>query len=253
MCLILLSYKSHPSYKLIIGANRDEFYNRPSESAHFWEEFPPMLAGRDSTAGGTWLGITTAGRLGMITNYREIKSLMSDAPSRGHLLVDYLSTDIGAEDYLNNLSSAAHLYNGFNLLLGDVDNLFHYSNFGTGITKINPGIHGLSNHLLNTPWFKVTKGKKRMEELKKKELIMPEDIFALLRNEELSPDDQLPETGLDYNREKAISSMFINTPDYGTKCSTAITVDYKGNVVFSEKVFMEPEGSSTERNFSFVV
>ena len=189
----------------------------------------------------------------MITNYRDISSLMSDAPSRGHLLVDYLSAIVGPEDYLNNLSSTAKRYNGFNLLLGDVDNLYHYSNFGTGITKIEPGIHGMSNHLLDTPWFKVSEGKKRMDALLQQESISPEDIFALLKNEELSPDDKLPETGLDYTREKAISSMFIRTPDYGTKCSTAILVDYEGNVIFGERVFKEPDGSFSDNKFSFAL
>ncbi|MDH5603224.1 MAG: NRDE family protein, partial [Cyclobacteriaceae bacterium] len=104
MCLILLSYKTHPRYKLIIGANRDEFYSRPSEPARFWKEFPHLLAGKDLLAGGTWLGMTKTGKIGMITNYREIKSLMSDAPSRGHLLMDYFTGDTQAEDYLDSLS-----------------------------------------------------------------------------------------------------------------------------------------------------
>jgi uncharacterized protein with NRDE domain len=156
MCLILLSLKSHPTYKLIIAANRDEYYDRPTAQATFWEESPELLAGRDLRAGGTWLGITKKGRIAAITNYRDPASIKDHALSRGKLVSNFLLGEKSPVDYLERLDQKADEYNGFSLIVGEKDELYWYSNRGDRPLNLSPGIYGLSNHLLNTPWPQLT-------------------------------------------------------------------------------------------------
>ncbi len=149
MCLILLAYAVHPHYPLILAANRDEFHDRPTAVLDFWTENGDLLAGRDLQAGGTWFGINRSGRWAAVTNYRAPAERRSGASSRGKLVCDYLGGEDGAERYLRNLAAASDHYNGFNLLLGDHRGVYHYSNRDGQVTALEPGIHGLSNHLLN--------------------------------------------------------------------------------------------------------
>ena len=165
MCLLLLALHSHPDYKLVIAANRDEYYERPTATAAFWEDAPGLLAGRDLRAGGTWLGITTEGRIAAITNFRAPGSEKSRAPSRGNLVSDFLLGRDSPGDYLSGLEKQAHQYNGFNLIVGRTDELYWYSNRGGQSRSLSPGIYGVSNSLLDTPWPKVTQGKLAMKRL----------------------------------------------------------------------------------------
>ena len=237
MCLVLFAHKKHHKYKLILAANRDEFYDRPTKEAHFWPEDPGLLAGKDLTAGGTWLGVTRRGKIGTITNYRDLNNFNDKAPSRGLLVSEFLKGDTQGKTYLETLRDGTKKYNGYNLLIGTPMQLFYYSNYAKCPQEILPGIHGLSNNLLNVPWFKVEKGKKELEDLLKKNTLCTEDLFSLLKNTELSPDHLLPETGLDFEKEKAISSIFIATPMYGTRCSTLILVDIDNRLTFIERSF----------------
>ena len=243
MCLILFAYKVHPAYNLILAANRDEFYERPSASADFWEDSPQVLAGRDLQEGGTWMGIERTGRFAAITNYRDPASWKSNAPSRGELVSNYLCGNQRIDKYLDGISRQAKLYNGYNLILGDRHELFAYSNRGER-QKLNPGIYGLSNHLINTPWPKVTRGKKLLAEtLDKKGAELEDGLFTLLADRKIPADHKLPDTGIGLEWERLLSSIFIASPSYGTRSSTILLIGKNGRVKFVEKVY---DGNSQE-------
>ena len=251
MCLIIFAYNVHPSYKLILAANRDEFYERPSSPADFWADQPQVLAGQDLKEGGTWLGVTKKGKFAAITNYRDPSAFKSNALSRGGLVSRYISGKQNPSHYLEKISSQADKYNGYNLILGEGSDLFVFSNRG-GKHKLKPGIYGLSNHLLNTPWPKVSRGKRILRAaLDKKGAEFEEALFALLADRHIPPDSKLPATGIGLEWERVLSFIFITSPGYGTRSSTILLIGKNNRVKFVEKVFDgNPEPWVTSR-FSF--
>ena len=252
MCLILFAYKVHPSYNLILAANRDEFYERPSSVADFQEDAPQVLAGRDLQEGGTWMGIDRAGRFAAITNYRDPASWKNNAPSRGGLVSAYLCGNQSTGDYLDNISRQAQLYNGYNLIVGDRHELFAYSNRGEK-QKLETGIYGLSNHLLNSSWPKVFRGKKLLKAaLNKKGEELEEALFALLVDRKIPTDDKLPDTGIGLEWERMLSSIFIESPVYGTRSSTILLIGKNGRVKFMEKVYDGNHQEWVTSSFSFI-
>ncbi|MEN6423355.1 MAG: NRDE family protein, partial [Smithella sp.] len=227
------------------------FYERPSSSADFWKDYPQVLAGRDLKNGGTWLGLTRDGKFAAVTNYRDPSSLKSDAPSRGKLVGRYLTGKKNADNYLKKISSQIDQYNGFNLLLGDDDDLFVFSSRGQK-QKLKPGIYGLSNHLLDTPWPKVKRAKKMLKAaLEKKGDALEEEIFYLLADRRFPPDAQLPATGIGPEWEKLLSPIFIKSPIYGTRSSTILLIGKNRRVRFVEKVFDGQPEPWMESRFSF--
>lgn len=252
MCLILFAYNTHPSYRLILAANRDEFYDRPSTPADFWGKHPQVLAGIDLKEKGTWLGVTREGKFAAITNYRDPASWKDQAPSRGKLVRRYLTGSSDAEKYLKKTVPQAENYNGFNLLLGDASELFVYSNRGE-LQKLSAGIYGLSNHLLDTPWPKVKRGKKLLEAaLMQKGEALEESLFALLMDRHVPQDSQLPDTGVNLEWERILSPMFITSPVYGTRSSTILLIGKNRRIKLMEKVYNgKPEPWVTSR-FTFL-
>ncbi len=247
MCLITLAYNAHPKYKFILAANRDEFYARPTSSVDWWEDHSDIIGGRDLQALGTWMAMNKNGRFAAVTNYRDIKNINPEAQSRGDLPVNFLLSDMSPEAYSADVQRAGKNYNGFNLLAMD-DALVHVSNYEKSINNLEPGIFGVSNALLDTPWPKVIKAKRAFSEIIQTDFSL-ENLIEMMQDDSTAPDEQLPETGLDYEREKAVSAMCIRTPDYGTCCSTAITIDHNGQVDFMEKSY--PVGDRTEKTVSF--
>ncbi len=246
MCLIVFAWKAHPRYPLILAANRDEFYKRPTQQAGFWEEFPKMVAGKDLKAGGTWMGITSSGRFASVTNYRDPANIDPKAKSRGDIPIDFLTGSDLPMDYLKKLDTDSENFNGFNVLLGDLKDLFHYSNYEDKINQISPGVHGLSNALLDTPWPKVSFVKNEFQKVISG-AFSQRDLLDLMGQTETFADDQLPKTGVPYEWEKAISAVCIRTPTYGTCCTTIITIDQEGTVSFFEKTY--PVGGRHESNY----
>lgn len=236
MCLIFTAINYHPVYKLIIASNRDEFYNRETATANYWDDFPNVLGGRDLAAGGTWMGITKKGKISMLTNYRDPANIMKGAPSRGHIVADYLENEVDPDTYLKLIQSKAKQYNGFNLIMGTVDELWYLSNYMDGITKLENGLYGLSNHLLDTEWPKVVRGKKKLAPLLGKSDLTSADLMEFLYDTEIATEN-LPSTGVPLELERALSSMFIKTPNYGSRCSTVVLVDKQNHVSFSERVY----------------
>jgi uncharacterized protein with NRDE domain len=236
----------------MVVANRDEFYNRRTAAAAYWEDHPEILGGRDLEAGGTWLGMSRSGRISMITNYRDPKHIDPKAPSRGYLVSDYLSGTTSPGEYLHALEPNGKKYNGFNLITGTTEELWYFSNYREGVDKLNPGLYGLSNHLIETPWPKVVKGKKMMREVTAGQF-SANDLFEVLYNDELADDTSLPDTGVGLERERSLSSMFIKSPGYGTRCSTVILVNYDDEVFFAERVYDLSTFSFSEKSFTFSI
>lgn len=237
MCLILFAWRMRPAFPLVLAANRDEFYERPSAPADFWDDASEILAGRDLQAGGTWLGITRAGRMAAVTNYRDPATLKRDAPSRGDLVSEYLRGSETPEIYLQRLAPKAAMYNGFSLLVGDAAGLFSFSNRGDQL-RLAPGIYGLSNRLLDTPWPKVEKGKEALQAiLEGSGRPSPEELLDLLADRTQPPDELLSKTGVGLEWERVLSPRFIETPVYGTRSSTVLMIGRGGKVTFVERVF----------------
>ena len=239
MCLILFFHGMHPKYQLALAANRDEYYTRPTQPLTFWDDGTGILAGRDLKNHGTWLGVTRTGRIAAITNYRDPKSLKENAPSRGLLVSSFLAGKTSPINYLEDLQKIGHRYNGFNLLAGDYSGLYYYSNRGNRIQQIEPGLYGLSNHLLDTPWPKVEKGKADFKALldTKKDINL-ENIYDLLQDRSYPPDDRLPDTGVGLEAERLLAPLFIANSVYGTRSSSIVLMERTGKVIFAEKTFI---------------
>jgi uncharacterized protein with NRDE domain len=253
MCLIFIALKKNPLYKQIIAANRDEFYHRKTAAASYWNDHQQILGGRDLEAGGTWLAINKNGKLSMVTNFRDPKNINPNAPSRGEIVTNFLLSDGSGKKYIQQLIPKAKNYNGFNLLAGDINELEYFSNYGTAPVTLTSGVFGLSNHLLETPWPKVLRGKGKLEMIISDENITADMLFDILFDDVIAADDKLPETGIGIDRERALSSMFIKTNGYGTRCSTVIVVDYDNNVLFTERVFDLNTFTYSQQTFRFTV
>ena len=250
MCLLLMALNTHATYPLILLANRDEYYERPSASAHFWDEAPSVLAGKDLRAGGTWLGITRKGRIGAVTNYRDPASIKQGTPSRGRLVSDFLLGQLGPEEYIDKLDGEAGKYNGFNLVVGQKGQYYWYSNRGEGVRSLSAGIYGLSNHLLDTPWPKVAKSKDALVHLlSEQEEPSLEELFLILTDYTIAGDEDLPDTGVGLEWERILSPIFIKSPTYGTRSSTVMLIDADDQATFVEKTFnADPDHPSTTRH-----
>jgi len=239
--LILLAYKVHPNFPLIVAANRDEFHERPTSSAGFWPEYPDLLAGKDLKGKGTWLGITRAGRFAALTNHRDMSRPAVQGPSRGLLVRDVLLED--------RAMSGTDVMEGFNLIYGPIDALRYHSNVSHVDQVLPVGFHGISNHFLDTPWPKVVSAGRRFERALNRPQPDPEDLFELLKDRIVAVDEQLPETGVGLKWERALSSAFIAAEDYGTRCSTVLMVDHSGRVFFEERTYAPDPLSPVLFNF----
>ncbi len=238
MCLILFSHKSHKKYKFILAANRDEFYERPTLPMQWWENNDGVLAGIDQDKHGTWMGISKNGRFAALTNYRQMPITEKFDSSRGFLVSEFLTSDISREEYMEQLRSCAASYDGYNLLFGEVETISYFSNKGAEIAEVEPGIYGLSNHLLDTPWPKVEAGKGRLQEIVEKDDVDTNSLFEMMKNKDFGPDSELPDTGVGLELERILSAAFITSPEYGTRCSTVLLVDWENNVTFEERSYV---------------
>jgi uncharacterized protein with NRDE domain len=250
MCLVLVAWHGNAKYPCVIAANRDELHLRPTAAAHWWPTRPPILAGQDLLAGGTWLGITRTGRFAALTNYRDPEQRRDAAPSRGELVTSVLlSTDDVARS-LEMLREVGGRYNGFNLLFSDGERLAIYESMRGVGRELQAGIYGLSNHLLDTPWPKVATAKSRLA-IALADLDTPDAALALLRDDQPAADDQLPSTGIAPQWERLLSSAFIRAGDYGTRCSTLIRIDQRRAVSFDEWTWDSAGGPAGATSLKF--
>lgn len=238
MCLLLFAWEADPRYRLVVAANRDEWYAREAEPARPWGDRRGIVAGVDRRALGTWLGVSAAGRFAALTNYRdprELRPLSPDEPSRGELVRGFLESEDGALEHAAALLAGGGRYRGYNLIGGDVRALSYSSNRGGGVQRIEPGVHGLSNHLLDTPWPKVRRGKAALAALLEGGRLDVEALLAMMSDETVAPDAELPDTGVGLETERLLSPMFIRMPTYGTRCTTVVLVERTGLVTFVER------------------
>jgi len=251
MCLILVAHRPEEPIPLLVLANRDEFYDRPSEAADYWPESPAMIAGRDLVSGGAWFGVNNQ-RWATVTNIREgIRDQDSHHRSRGWLVRDYLLGDLSPADYLTSIQAAKEQYAGFNLLLGKGKELWYTTNRETGSKQLEPGIYGLSNHLLDTPWPKTVRGKEALAQLLKRPSFDDEDALALLADTTLAPDSELPDTAIPLEWERALSAIFIAMPSYGTRCSTLLLAAADGRQNFVERRYNRTPQKWQQSEFSW--
>jgi uncharacterized protein with NRDE domain len=247
MCLAVFAWKVHPKYKIVLAANRDEFYARPTLQAAEWPDQPDIIAGKDLKAEGTWLGVGRNSKLAFLTNYRDIRRLKNKAPSRGSLVTDFLKGSLNPVQYLQSLENP-HLFNGFNLIVSDLNSLYWYSNVNDEIRELEPGIYGISNYLLNTPWRKVEQLRLAFAKTIEGDFNYQQLFQSLLDTSE-AEFSELPDTGLDPNLEKKLSACFIRTPDYGTVSSSVILADYAGNINFHERTYIPNSNDFKDKSF----
>lgn len=256
MCLILLAWRAHPDYPLVFAGNRDENYERSSAPADFWPDAPHLYGGRDLEKGGTWLGLTLSGRIAAVTNFRDGRASPA-LRSRGELPAEFLRGTARGAPYLRAVTARGAEYGGFTLIAGDLGGLHWMSNRAPGIEELAPGVHGLSNHLLDTPWPKVTKGKRRLTALLgagERELLGA--LFEALADRTVAADAELPDTGVGRQRERELSPAFVAGERYGTRASTVLLVSRQNAVLFAERAFGpwgRPLDATAERRFTLQV
>jgi uncharacterized protein with NRDE domain len=233
MCLIVVGWHAHPDYPLVVAANRDEFYARPTASAARWSDAPDIVGGIDLEAGGTWLGISTTGRFAAVTNVRE-PGMAKGARSRGELTRNFLLSDSPAGDYARQIDGSH--YSGFNLLLSDGEALVYCSNRDGEPRILPPGIYGLSNHLLDSPWPKLVQAR---EQFAAALTHLPDEtaFFELLGDQTIAADTDLPDTGVPLEWERLLSAVFVNSENYGTRASTLVWQRADGKVKLYERSF----------------
>lgn len=244
MCLALIAVGQHPKYPLIVLSNRDEFYKRATAPAHYWQENPDIFAGKDLVSDGTWLGVNTLGEFGLVTNFRDPGSQDPNKRSRGLLVRDYLTGTQPADAYIHEKIKESTHYNPFNLIVGNPKKLCYFSNRSEQEDLLTSGLYGISNHVLDTPWFKVNRAKQlfinTLNDLKT--LNKPQDIvehlLPILHDKTKAPDHLLPNTGVGADLEKALSPIFIELSEhgYGTRSSTLLLF-MQNEILFAEKVF----------------
>lgn len=254
MCLILFAYQVNPDIPLVVAANRDELFARPTREAQFWQaddSNAEILSGKDLRAGGTWLGFTRQGRFAAVTNIRDPSQVEKKPMSRGELTLRFLANKMSAEDYCTELGSQFENYAGYNLLLGDGRSLWYVNNFESIVRPLKPGIYGLSNGVLDSAWPKIESGKKTLQKLlEKPQNLITDALIEMMNNRTLAPDDELPNTGVSLQLERTLSSMFIvnREREYGTLCSSALITESSGRFRFSEQNYRE-DGSPSQRHF----
>lgn len=237
MCLLVLARNSHPDYPLVVVANRDEFHRRPSQQAHWWQDCPSVLAGRDLDAGGTWMGVSADGRWAAVTNYREgnkDKALRS----RGELPANYLQGSVSPAAYAASLADVACQYGGFNLLVGDMDQVCYVSNRKPGVASLGSSIYTLSNHVLDTPWPKAELARLKLTQALRTPTLEIENLFAVLADSQPFGDHELPVTGVGLELERTLSPPFIVGEEYGTRGTTVLMVDKQGRLIYAEQGFL---------------
>lgn len=240
MCLLIFAHQVSPQFPLVLAANRDEFHARPTRPSQFWNEHPGLLAGKDLEQGGTWMGITREGRFAAVTNYRDPDQTRQAPRSRGELPLQFLTGRQSPEEYLEALASRAGQYAGFNLLVGDAGALWYFANNGRSHPReLAPGLYGLSNANLDTPWPKVELGKARLQALLDDGQLEAEHIASLVADTHTARPEALARLGMETDMEEMLSAQFIITPGYGTRSTTALRMDADGQIHWAEESFDE--------------
>jgi len=251
MCLILIALNSHPTYPLIVAANRDEWRARPTAALDYWQTDPVILAGRDLKAGGSWLGIARNGRLAAVTNLRHGLQSATKPRSRGQLVTDFLTSNETAEEYIATLEKNVDDYNPFNFLLADQNQIWCYCSVNSALTPVHEGIHCISNGLPTEQWPKTERSKQLLSRALHREPLEASALFAalfaILHDQEQPGDESLPDTRISRQQERQLAPIFIEGNLYGTRCSSLLLIDQQQNWQFLERSFDHP---TPDRTFS---
>jgi uncharacterized protein with NRDE domain len=243
MCLVVFALDAHPRHRLVLAGNRDEAFARPANPLATWDDAPDVVAGRDLEAGGTWLGVTTGGRWTVLTNVRDPRHPRPSVRSRGALPADFLRGTVPARTYAEAVAPKRDAYEGFSLVVGDRNGVFVVSTRDDAITELESGVYGLSNDRLNTPWPKVVRARRRLRKALTDDPVHQEDLFDLLDDCQIAPDEDLPDTWVGLALERALSPVRIVTTGYGTRVSTVLTLDRDGVGEMAERTW-RPDGTA---------
>jgi uncharacterized protein with NRDE domain len=252
MCLLVLAWKVHPRYRLVVAANRDEYHERPAAPLAKWPAPNEILAGRDLRAGGTWLGVDRQRRFGVVTNFRDLQGPRPNAPSRGQLIPDYLGAPGTPGEFLTTLGPSAATYSGFNLLLANHDSLWYASNRHERFARpLAPGVYGLSNEFLDSPWPKLRRVRRRFEKWSAEpDEASAAELFSILNDRASATEEEgLPQTGLSPEWERVLSSPFVVHPSYGTRCSSILLLEASGALYLAERRFDAQGAAAGETEF----
>jgi uncharacterized protein with NRDE domain len=251
MCLIVFAWKATPEYRLVLAANRDEFHERAARQLHWWPDSPGILAGRDMQAGGTWLAAGRSGRLATVTNYREQQVSREGLRSRGELVSNFVRSADSAMDF--SAAIVGERYAGFSLLTTDGEELCHVSNRGDAATRLAPGIYGLSNASLDTPWPKLVRTREALRRLISTDRVDESELLRLMSDRTLAADTETQHADLPFELARALTAPFILGPDYGTRCTTIVLWDYNDRILLAETRFDSTGSPSGDARFSFIV
>ncbi len=242
MCLIIFAYKVDPNYDLLLMANRDEYCDRQFKTAHRWGDGDKVLSGIDLTANGGWTGVTKTGRIAAVTNFRSGYDFNQQLKSRGELVRSFLDSDISPHEYLSTLRKSKAEYNGYNLLFGDRHELYWYSNQTDQFQSIAPGIYGICNHLLDTPWPKLVDAKVQLHQMINCGNVTPDNLLSIMLNKNKYPLNELPKTGIDIETEQGLSSIFVDLEKYGSVLTSLIYMSSE-SLGFYEYKHLDNNGS----------
>lgn len=257
MCLVLVSFHQSAQYPVVIASNRDEFLERPTRAAHFWDDQKDLVAGRDLKEGGTWLAATRKGRFAALSNYRDPTRSLKDKRSRGLIIPDCLTSLLPTETQLVRLLLDADHYNDFNLILGSPKELYYYSNFNRSVLSLAPGAYGVSNHHLDSPWPKLKEARYRFEKIvaqsgkdwPRQDWV--EQVFSVMRDTQQAKDEQLPSTGVSLEWERRLSSIFIEGKEYGTRTTTVMFLTKDGKAMVEERTYDGNPNVFSKARFDF--
>ncbi len=248
MCILFLALNKHPNYPVIICANRDEFHQRPTKSMHWWPK-EKILAGQDLQAGGTWLGLTKQGRFAALTNYRKLPSTsQNQTKSRGHIVTQALQQN--NQELITSLSKTNHDYQPFNLIYGDLTNLYCYQSMTNSHQRLTAGVHSLSNGALDDIWPKMAQGQQALSQtIEQSKTLAVESLFSIMSNANQAHPDTLPKTGVPLDWEQKLSAIFISSPEYGTRNTSIITLDMNGKTEVTERNYHISGQQSQQQHF----
>ena len=249
MCLVVFAWHAHPAHRLVLAANRDEFHGRPTKALQWWPDQPTILAGRDLQAGGTWLAASRAGRFATVTNYREGQPKRAGLESRGDLVTGFVASDTAAEDFTRQIDGDR--FAGFSLLAATGNELWYVSNRGDGPRRLDPGVYGLSNAALDTPWSKLVRSRDRLSAMLDSGAVDDATLIDVVADREPAPVADTGNDDLPFELARAVTAPFIVAPDYGTRCTTAVTWGYDGKLTVTERRFDAGGETTGESTFGF--
>ena len=255
MCLIAWNWQPRSQTPLLLLSNRDEFYARPAQALHWWGQTPngaEILGGKDLQAGGTWLGVSRSGRLAALTNYRTPEPARTNTSSRGELVANFLQDHTTVESFLNQLSRHTDDYNPFNLLVFDGQSFMGLESRGSTVIAMEPGIGAVSNANFQTPWPKLTRLTRGLASKIEQGQSNTSDLLALLHDQKIAADADLPQTGIELDLERMLSATFITSPAYGTRACSVVAI-HNDHTEFTEQAF-DAEGllGQSQQHFAIV-